>query len=86
MFDESAHAGPGDTTTTEYLNGISCGVLGTLCTIALQEPDRSCCADESVLSLAEEQYFFTLRAFVLAAYMSAGRPVSCIACANDKTG
>lgn len=50
MFDEFAHAGPGDTTSTEYLNGVSCGVLSTLCTIALQEPDRPYCGDESALN------------------------------------
>jgi len=50
VFDESAHAGPGDTTTTEYLNGVPCGVLSTLCTIALQEAHRPYCVDKSALN------------------------------------
>lgn len=40
VFDKFTHATPGDTTTTEYLDGVPGGVLGTLCTIALQEPNR----------------------------------------------
>lgn len=85
VFDKFAHAGLGDTTTTKYLNGIPCSLLGTLCAIALQEPDRSYRVDESS-PLTEERCFLTQLVFVLAACTSAGRLVSYTVCASVMHG